>query len=415
MPKTPSFSYAGRTREDMQKRAVQSGSTRQGFIKDDLKVWTPGSGDHRIRIMPPTYPVELGKHYGIDLFGHYSIGSEGSSFLCLANPPPGIEAEECPICVERERAQGAGEDELAQALRPNKRVAVWMIDRDQPNNGPQVWPMPYTMDKDIAQLAVREGTEVILLDDPDNGYDVNFTREGTNQRTRYTGVSLARRETPLSDDADEQQEWLEYIVDHPLTECVVVASAAHIAKELSGGVKMRDDKEEDGPRRGRDDDRSPRRSRDDERPRLRSRDESPRRSSRDDEERPARRPARDEERPARRRTAPIPATYEDLAAMSEEDMIELAELQEIPLDDRQDILPQLADAFGLEEPKRPVRRGNGSDDRPARRDPPARTARHEEEEEEPEPEPRPRVTRTAGGEGDRVNRLRSGVRAVRGA
>ena len=37
-----------------------------------------------------------------------------------------------------------------------------------------------------------------------------------DERTKYTGIQVARRASPLSDDADQADKWLSFIGEHPL-------------------------------------------------------------------------------------------------------------------------------------------------------------------------------------------------------
>ncbi len=73
-------------------------------------------------------------------------------------------------------------------------------------------------DKDISSLQVNRRTgETILCDDPDNGYDLQFVREGTTLKTtRYRGWQFARTATPVSDDPELYEQWLKHVTDNPL-------------------------------------------------------------------------------------------------------------------------------------------------------------------------------------------------------
>jgi hypothetical protein len=177
------FKYQERTREQLQKRASQSGGAREGYIMDKYRVWTPREGEHRVRILPPTW--EGAQHFGIDVFAHYNIGMENSVFLCVQNSPDVCDKEDCALCDARAKAGENRDEVLADALKPRKRVLVWIIDRNNQSDGPQIWPMPYTIDRDLAGLVVDdEGKGVLTIDHPDDGIDVLFKREGKDTRTR---------------------------------------------------------------------------------------------------------------------------------------------------------------------------------------------------------------------------------------
>lgn len=236
------FQYRPRTAEEMRQRANRPTGSRDSFFNQGVEFFTPKAGDNTVRILPPTW--DDARHYGVDIFIHYGIGADESAYLCLDK----MRAEPCPLCEERARASAAGEEELADALRPRSRVAVWVIDRTQEGKGPLVWNMPATLDKDISNVCVDKQTQdVYAVDDPNEGYDVSFKREGMDQRTKYTGVQVARRTSPLSEDADIAQKWLDFIAGHPLPtvlqyrdydtiRAAYAGQAPPKAKEGSGGA-----------------------------------------------------------------------------------------------------------------------------------------------------------------------------------
>lgn len=236
-PSRPKFEYRSRTADDLKRRAQQGGTAREGFINQDVKFFIPKAGDNRIRIMPPTWvgPMnpEQADHFGYEVFVHYGIGSDDSSYLCLDKMKKTV--GECPICAERSKAEAAGDDEYAKTLRPGKRVCVYVVDRDRPNEGVLLWSMPWTIDRDICSRAVDKMTgEVYNVDDPELGYDVSFTKEGTGMTTKYVGIDIARRNSPLSDDPEQAQKWLDYVTAHPIPDQLIHHDAEHIAAVFSG-------------------------------------------------------------------------------------------------------------------------------------------------------------------------------------
>jgi hypothetical protein len=230
------FEYKPRTVSDIDRRINQQGGAREGFIRSDIKVWTPKE-ENVIRILPPAKSWQDKGHYGYEVFVHYGIGADNSAFLCLEQ----MKGENCPICDERIRADQAGEEEIAKELRPAKRVAMYIIDRKSEKSGPQIWVAPWTVDRDISALCKDPKTGGILnIDDPnpDGGYDVSFNRgKNSGGFFEYTGIQIDRRPSPLSDDDDQAQAWLEYIERNPIPEVLVFADKRHIAKVFSGEFK----------------------------------------------------------------------------------------------------------------------------------------------------------------------------------
>jgi len=235
-PTKPSFVYKTRDTSDFRKRIEQSGSTRDSFFIDSVKPFTPVAGENVIRILPPTW--EDPEHFGYDLFVHYNVGPDNASYLCLYK----MKGEDCPICEERQRAEAEKEDEeYIKSLRPSKRVAVFLVDRSKEREGAKLWSMSWTIDKDICTLAVDKRTgETYNIDDPDNGYDIEFVREGTGLKTKYTGLQISRRSSEL--DCDDA---LQYVVDNPIPSLLNYFSYEHIQKVFSGKSSKNDHENSD--------------------------------------------------------------------------------------------------------------------------------------------------------------------------
>lgn len=205
------FQYRARKADDWDKRANQQGGDFQGFITDEYRVYQVRKGENWIRILPPTWDDPT--HFGFEVYVHYSIGPEKAAVLCLAKQPHPTEGTvgPCPICEARARAAKVGDTELEDELKFNRRVMVWVLDRKEEEKGPLIWPMSWTMDRDIVKQARDRRTgEILLIDHPDDGYDVMFDKDGEGIKTKYTGIQLARR--PSSVDAQH----LDFIEGAPL-------------------------------------------------------------------------------------------------------------------------------------------------------------------------------------------------------
>lgn len=200
------FKYQPRTTEQLNKRASQSGGMRDSFVSDEFTIYSPKEGDIKLRILPPTWS-DSPEHWGFDVYVHYQVGPDNAAYLCLNK----MKGEDCPLCEERIKAEKEGEADYAKQLAPTKRVLVWMIDRKNEDAGPLVWAMPWTIDRDICKLSMDDSGEIIYLDDPDNGYDILFSKEGQGQKTKYIGMQVSRRSTPIGKD-----QWIDYVIANPL-------------------------------------------------------------------------------------------------------------------------------------------------------------------------------------------------------
>lgn len=284
------FSYKKRTADDVKKRAEQSGGRFDSPFKQGFDVFRPKDGENLIRILPPTWDDH--DHYGLDVWMHRFIGADNSNYLC-ANKMLG---KHCPACDEAKAAKDAGEDDEAKSLQPQKRTLVWIIDRDDESNTPQIWDMSWAQDRDIAALChIKRTGKVLLIDHPEDGYDLTVKKVGKGLKTRYTFI-VDRESSPIHDEQKEQDKILEFITENPLTDVLRYDTAAHIEKQLSGTAPSKDedlDDDDDKPRkkkRSRDRDEEE----EDEKPkRRRGRD-----ADEDEEEEEDRKPAK------RRRSEP---------------------------------------------------------------------------------------------------------------
>jgi hypothetical protein len=234
------YVYRRRDPEHLHRRATQTGSEFSGFILDEFKVYQPKKGENYVRILPPTW--EGATHYAYDVWAHYRIGpGNGTALLCINQ----MRGQRCPICEAAMGLTRSGDDEEAKQLATRRRALVWMIDRRNEREGPQLWAMPWTLDREIAkQSQDRQTGEFFIIDEPDEGYDISFDREGEGVQVKYAGVALARRPTSVDRDI------LQYINECPVPSTLLWRDYNEIQTIYSGGADGEQDQ-----RPSRDDDR----------------------------------------------------------------------------------------------------------------------------------------------------------------
>ena len=240
---TRGFEYVERNVAQYERRANQSAKDREGFIKDGIPVYTPPAKLNQVRVLPPTW--EDPEHYGLDVWVHYSIGPDNSAFVCRKR----MARETCPVCEEIKAAEARGDMDYASSLKEKKRVLVWIIDRADEKAGPMLWPMPWTIDRELVQLAVEKDPtspnsigDILHIDHPDKGYDFQFKREGTGIGTKYESLKiLERRSTPISNNGEQAMEWLGYVMDHPIPSCILIADEAHVREILNGKAVIKEE------------------------------------------------------------------------------------------------------------------------------------------------------------------------------
>ena len=219
------FQYKRRTQEQTEARANQQGGGFEGFIKDEFRQYSPKTGDNAIRILPRD-ASENATHYGEDVYVHYNVGPERATVICTQK----MLGEPCVCCEDRMRCERIGDEEAAKELKPSRRVVLWLLDRKSEDTGPQVWGMPWTVDRDIAKVCRdRETGEFFFIDDPEKGYDVFFDRSGNPPLIDYTGFQLARRPSTVPDKI------LEFIAANPILSTLRMRSYEEVKRLFEGG------------------------------------------------------------------------------------------------------------------------------------------------------------------------------------
>jgi len=336
-----SFRYTERSREDVRERANMRGGSFDSYIKSKFKRYKVRDGKNLVRIMPPTW--DGAKHYGFDIHVNYGIGVDNQSYLSISKMKqlyPDLEALESakdPIAEARREAEAEGDEKTAKALQPRHRILMWVIDRLDEDEGPQLWDAPFTLDKDFCNLSLDEDTkEAIFVDDPEEGCDIRFYKEGTGMTTKYPASKMKlMSKSPIHEDEKLQEGWLEFITENPVPDCLEYHDYAHISEVFDGHVRVDKDEDDDKPARSK---RS-RDSEDEDEPKPRRRaalkaepdededepEEKPkrRRSEPDEDDEPEEKPKRrakvevdpdedePEEKPKRRRVAAEPDEDED--------------------------------------------------------------------------------------------------------
>jgi hypothetical protein len=247
------FQYKERNVDDFKERANRSAGGFDSYIKQEFKRYKVRDGKNHVRILPPTW--ENASHYGYDIFVNYGIGPDNQSYLSLskmAQKHPELELDgRDPIAEARRAAEREDEEELVKQLKPRDRVLCWVIDRLAEDEGPQLWDMPFTVDKDFCNLCLDEDTrEVIYVDNPKNGYDIRFYKEGKGLNTKYPGAKMKLLgPSPLHEERATQQGWLDYAQEHPVPDCLQLHDYEHISAVFDGKVSRRDDDDAEPVRR----------------------------------------------------------------------------------------------------------------------------------------------------------------------
>lgn len=231
------FKYRGndRTSEDVDRRAKVSGGSYDSFLNPNIPFFKAKEGDNRVRIFPRTWDdIETwGKDWSIEVWVHNNVGPDNGTYLCLDK----MLNKQCPVCEVRREL----DSDEADQLRLQKKFIAYVLDRSSEKTGVQFWTTPMGLYKDIQNRSRDKDANdsVIYIDNPDDGYDVSFVREGTGLKTRYTACELARKASYLTKDEKRQKELCDFVEENPLPEQLVYYDADHIEKVLSGKSERR--------------------------------------------------------------------------------------------------------------------------------------------------------------------------------
>lgn len=246
--KKRSFSSYTPSKDKLKSKAAGGGSY-DNYIKPQFKKYKIKDGKNLIRVLPPTW--EDADYHALDIYVNYGIGPDNSSYLSLSKHGKGKD----PISEARNEANREGDDEYAKKLQPRGRRLMWVIDRMDEDEGPQILDAPVTLDKHFANLSCGDEDEdsggIINFVDPTEGRDIRFYREGKGKNAKYEGSQVRfLKPSPLSDDDEQLKEWMEFVKENPLPDCLQFYSYDHIAQMFDGSAPSRDDDdEEEKPRK----------------------------------------------------------------------------------------------------------------------------------------------------------------------
>jgi hypothetical protein len=236
------FVYQKRTREQFNAVKNRRGGGFDSYIKREYKKYKMRDGKNLIRFLPPTWGTEdaPANHFAYEAFVNYDIGPDKQSYLSLAK----MKQAKDPLDEARRTTR---DQELAKALNPTRRWLAWIVDRMAPDEGPQVFDYPGKLNTAICTASTDEDTnEIVWVDDPKQGADVRFYKEGQGKTgTSYPGEKVkVLAVSPLSDDAAEAKEWLDFVAENPITKCLQYYEYDHISMVYNGAAKASDEEDD---------------------------------------------------------------------------------------------------------------------------------------------------------------------------
>ena len=169
-----------------------------------LNKFKPSIGKQKIRVVP--FKFNKNNPFTEMLF-YYNIGSR----KLIASPMNWGDKD--PIAEFVKQLKGTNDKEnwrLAKKLYPKTRVFVPVIVRGEEDKGVQMWEFGKLIYEEFLQLAADE--EVGDFTDVMEGRDIKITTVGpdvTGTKYNKTTISPSMKTSPLSDDEDQIEKWLE--------------------------------------------------------------------------------------------------------------------------------------------------------------------------------------------------------------
>jgi hypothetical protein len=231
------FVYKARSPDKIKERSSRTSGKFLSIFKPGIDVFKSKQGDNLTRYLPPTW--DDAEHYGYSVFVHRNVGPDSAMVVC----PQKMLGKPCAVCEEVKILKKAGEDVEAKEIDVSERIVSWILDRDADDpEKPIVWDQSWTQDRDISALCVNDRTgEILMIDHPDNGYDVSFKRTGTGmKKTKYYGWAIDRESTPIHDKERVQDEILDYIAENPIPSTLQIFDYDYLKGMLSGTVVEKD-------------------------------------------------------------------------------------------------------------------------------------------------------------------------------
>jgi hypothetical protein len=232
------YNYQPPSYEEAQKIVEQASRQFDNFIKQEIpKPFKARVGDNVIRILPPTW--ENARHFAYEVKLHRNIGMNsrgfGSTYLCpkCNDLSP---YSECPVCEEVELLNRRGSNkDLINKIRLSTSNICYIIDREDEKAGVQPWIISQTRNAEIvAQATNKKNHRYINIVHPIEGRDLEFKRIGSGLDTEYKGFKIEWEPSPLSENADLMDKWLDYIEEHPIPDILQFYSPEHIAEKFHG-------------------------------------------------------------------------------------------------------------------------------------------------------------------------------------
>ncbi len=234
------FNYRPPTLDTVKRIADRKGGRYDTPFKDEFDVYRPRDGDNMLRILPPTWDGH--KYFGYQVWMHSWVGMNTSNYIC----PLKMKSKKCPICVAAQESHEAGEVEEAKRMQAAEKYVFWVLDRLEKQQLPQLWVISWTLNRDLANVVRdKKSGKLLIIDNPDVGYDISFTRTGAGLNTRYGGLAVDREPSPVAGSEKEARRISEFVNANPVPTTLKFQTTEHLRQMMSGAAEQADPDQED--------------------------------------------------------------------------------------------------------------------------------------------------------------------------
>jgi hypothetical protein len=246
------FNYTPPTKEILAQGANKTNRSFDSAFFSQFPTFRPQKGgQHTIRLLPATWDDHRGE-LALYLNWHRGIGFNEGTYPCLAQ-----RGERCPVCEEWKLNKG--DKEVAKKFAPSLRAMYWVIDRDKEREGPKLFAPTVEFHNTINTRSrnPKTGEVVYKINDPDEGYDVFFQMTNTQYQKPDPGsITLLTPATPITDNVELGEKWLDFTEKHPLTSVIDWRDYDTLYKILHGVAVKEKEADEPITRRERTAERS---------------------------------------------------------------------------------------------------------------------------------------------------------------
>lgn len=213
--------------------AARTNSKYDSIFRNGVNTLKMKVGVNNLRIVRGTDA----DYWGETIWVHSYVGVKESSYIC---PKRMGKSKKCPICDAADDASASGDKEEATSLVAKERVICYIVNRDDEKSGIQVWDMSWSQGREIdAVCDTRRG--ILNISDHNAGFDISIQRTAMGKATRYVGLQVDRESSPLSEDARQQDAWIDEIDAAPLLDLLKYYPEQYLSDILTGKVEEKDE------------------------------------------------------------------------------------------------------------------------------------------------------------------------------